>query len=113
MFGFFDEDALKALHGDERVHAFGFLGCLLQAPELAVLVVVVGFGHAKLVGLFFVLVDSLEINPVTHEWLTLSRLLLSVRARVLRTKIVRNLWWSDTQIEFKVSRHIYRLKTPL
>ena len=80
---------------------------------MAVLVVVVGFGHAKLMGLFFVLVDGLEINPVTNEWLTLGRLLLSIGARVLRTKVVRNLWWSDTQIEFKVSRHIYGLKTPL
>jgi hypothetical protein len=80
---------------------------------LAVLVVVVGFGHAKLVGLFFVLVNGLEVNPVANEWLTLSRLLLSIGARVLRTKVVRNLWWSDTQVEFKVSRHIYRLKTPL
>ena len=72
--------------------------------------VILGFSHSKLVGLFFVLVDCFEVNPVANEGLTLGSL-LSIGTRMLGPKVVKD-WWSDPQIELKVSRDVHRLKSP-
>ena len=72
--------------------------------------VILGFSYSKLVSLFLILVDCLEIYTVANEGLTLWSL-FSIGARMLGPKVVKNRR-SDPQIELKVSGDVHRLKPP-